>query len=47
MTTNLLMKIILLDENSSAQANYFKFNLRSPIPKAWNIVPLMGENHHT
>jgi hypothetical protein len=33
MTTNLLTKIILLDENSSAQANYFKFNLRSPNPQ--------------
>jgi hypothetical protein len=29
MTTSLLMKVILLDENASAQANYFKFNLRS------------------
>jgi hypothetical protein len=44
----LLTKVILLDENASAQANYFKFNLRSPNPlRAWCTIPLMGENHHT
>jgi hypothetical protein len=42
MTTNLLMKVILLDENSSAQANYFKFNLKSPNPQGMDYNSFSG-----